>query len=885
MIRLWIAGLIRKQPGRLLVALGVAIAVALLASIGAFVAHAKATMTSRAIRSVAVDWQIQAQPGTNPDKLLQLVRTYPAVQSAAPVGFAQASGFTVTTGASTQVTGAGLVLGLPPGYRGTFPGEIRTLAGSGSGVLLAQQTGANLHAQPGTEVHIELANRLSATVTVNGIVDLPQANSLFQTVGAPSSAQPTAPPDNVLLLPYAQWRSITAPLAHSRPDLVTSQIHVRLHHSLPADPAAAYAQLIGTAHNLEARSVGSALVGNNLAAALDGARSDAAYAQVIFLFLGLPGVALAALLSATVAAAAAGARRREQALLRVRGAAQRQLLRLVAAEAALVGVLGCALGLGAAAIVGRITFGSARFGATTGSALLWAGLATAAGVVVTAGAVLIPARRDLREQTVAASRQEVPTPRTPMWARYGLDIAALIGAGLAFSATRSNGYQLVVAPEGVPTISISYWALAAPALLWIGAGLLIWRLADLLLGRGRRATSLLLRPLAGRIAPVLGSSMARRRRPLVRATALVGLAIAFAISTSAFNSTYRNQAEVDAQLTNGADVTVTEPPAADVGPGLAAQLAKIPGVNRVEPMLHRYAYVGSDLQDIYGVRPGSIRSVTAVLDSYFSGGTAAQLMHTLQTHPDAVLVSAETVRDYQLHPGDLLKLRLVNGRTHQQVTVPFHYAGIVAEFPTAPRDSFFVANSSYLAARTGSSAVGDFLINTGGQNVTSVAAGVRALVGTSATVTDLNSTRGAVGSSLTSVDLAGLTRVELAFALILAAASGALVLGLGLAERRRSLAIMSAVGARRRHLFAAIAGETTLVGVGGAVTGAVLGGFLAAMLVKVLTGVFDPPPTAVSVPWGYVAALALLFAGCLAAVVLGTLRVASRSVLDTIRRL
>ena len=61
----------------------------------------------------------------------------------------------------------------------------------------------------------------------------------------------------------------------------------------------------------------------------------------------------------------------------------------------------------------------------------------------------------------------------------------LIIAGLIFAATSGNGYQLVLAPEGVPTIAVSYWALAGPALLWIGAGLLIWRVADLLIGHGR----------------------------------------------------------------------------------------------------------------------------------------------------------------------------------------------------------------------------------------------------------------------------------------------------------------------------------------------------------------------------------------------------------------
>jgi putative ABC transport system permease protein len=61
-------------------------------------------------------------------------------------------------------------------------------------------------------------------------------------------------------------------------------------------------------------------------------------------------------------------------------------------------------------------------------------------------------------------------------------------------------------------------------------------------------------------------------------------------------------------------------------------------------------------------------------------------------------------------------------------------------------------------------------------------------VGTSATVTDIAHARSTIGSSLTAVDLAGLTRVELAFALVLAAAAGGLVLALGLTEQRRTFA-------------------------------------------------------------------------------------------------
>ena len=47
----------------------------------------------------------------------------------------------------------------------------------------------------------------------------------------------------------------------------------------------------------------------------------------------------------------------------------------------------------------------------------------------------------------------------------------MLAGGLVFWLTGRGGYQLVLAPEGVPTISVSYWAFAGPALLWSGAEL------------------------------------------------------------------------------------------------------------------------------------------------------------------------------------------------------------------------------------------------------------------------------------------------------------------------------------------------------------------------------------------------------------------------------
>ncbi|HMG44259.1 MAG TPA: FtsX-like permease family protein [Acidimicrobiales bacterium] len=888
---IWLRGLLARRRGRLVAtAAGVAVAVALLASLGVFLSASKASMTHRAVGDVAVDWQVESQPGTDPATVIAAVGSDPGVVDALPVTLADTTGLTTVTGTSTQTTGGGVVVGLPDGYRDVFPGQLRTLAGTDTGVLLAQQTAANLHAAPGGTVTIGRAGLPPVDVTVTGIVDPVQADSLFQAVGAPVGAQPQAPPDNVVFLPSGDFARLMEPLATVSPTLVRTQVHARLDHHLPADPAAAYTAVTGHARNLEARLAGGALVGDNLAATLGAARADALYAQVLFVFLGLPGAVLAALLTAGIAGAGADRRRHEQALLRTRGATTRRLVQLGLLEAGLVGGLGALVGLGAAAAIGAAAFGSARFGASTASAVGWAAGAAGAGLAIAAVTVALPAWRDATSTTVTAARRTVRRADRPRGGvrRHGLALAslgALAASGLVFWLTSRGGYALVLAPEGVPTISVSYWAFAGPALLWIGLGLGAWSLGELLLDRGRPLVARAARVFGGSLGGSVAAVLSRQRRLLARAAALVCLTAAFAASTATFNATYRQQAEVDAKLTNGADVTVTESPGVAVGPAAADELSSVPGVRGVEPLQHRYAYVGADLQDLYGVRTATVASATSLQDAYFAGGTATELMGALGRKPDSVLVSLETVHDFQLELGDPLTLRLQDGRTKDYVDVPFHYAGVAKEFPTAPSDSFVVANADYVAQRTGSDAVGTFLVDTGGHDTAAVAGRIRHLVGTDAQVTDITSSRRIIGSSLTSVDLAGLTKVELGLALGLAVAATGLSLALGLAERRRSFTVLTALGARPRQLALFVWAEAVVVGLGGLAAGAIGGWALSSMLVKVLTGVFDPPPAHLAVPVGYLATVAATAAAATVAAGRWTLHATRRPDLSTLRDL
>ena len=328
MITLWMRGLLRRRPGRLIAAAaGIAVAVALLASLGAFLAHSQATMTDRAVRGVGIDWQVQVQPGTDPTTITDTVHGtgYRASPGAPPWDSAPAAACPPPPSPPRPV--AAPKPPVPPWFSGyptttghcspprSAPWPARTPVSCSPSRPPRTCTPPRATPSPSTA-----PDSHPVTVTVAGVVDLPQADSLFQKIGAPVGAQRTAPPDNVLLLPTQTWQQIFDPLAAARPDLVSTQIHVQLDHQLPADPAAAYTDVTAAAHNFEAATTGGAIVGNNLGAALDAARADAAYAQVLFLFLGLPGAVLAALLTATIASSGAARRRSEQALLRARGA-------------------------------------------------------------------------------------------------------------------------------------------------------------------------------------------------------------------------------------------------------------------------------------------------------------------------------------------------------------------------------------------------------------------------------------------------------------------------------------------------------------------------------------------------------------------------------------
>jgi putative ABC transport system permease protein len=355
--------------------------------------------------------------------------------------------------------------------------------------------------------------------------------------------------------------------------------------------------------------------------------------------------------------------------------------------------------------------------------------------------------------------------------------------------------------------------------------------------------------------PDLRRAVVRRRRRVI-ARGATGLAVAVAVTLSAavFTRTYDQQARVDTALTVGSDVAVTLPP--DSGGSLSPDLARVPDVTAVEQVTHRLTYVGPDLQDLYGVDARTIGRAAPLQDAFTPGSSVRQVLARLATTPDGALLSQETLHDYQLRTGDLVRMRLRNA-AGVYVPVPFHVVGVVTEFATAPRDSFVIANRRYIAQATGSPAVETLLVKTDlpGRVAAAISADKRMPV--AALVNDTTAPRVAVpsASGLAAGSLSGLAALTLAFGLLLAAASAGLVLVVGAAQRRRPLVALAVLGATMRQRARFLSSEARAVVIGGLIGGVTTGGIVAVQLVKVLNGIFDPPPSHPAVPWAFVALL------------------------------
>lgn len=131
----------------------------------------------------------------------------------------------------------------------------------------------------------------------------------------------------------------------------------------------------------------------------------------------------------------------------------------------------------------------------------------------------------------------------------------------------------------------------------------------------------------------------------------------------------------------------------------------------------------------------------------------------------------------------------------------------------------------------------------------------------------------------------GLTNLELVFSILFIAGATGLVLALGMNERKRIYSILTAIGAKSNQLGAFLWSEGLLIVTAGGIIGISFGMLIAQILVKVLEGVFDPPPEFLQIPWGYLLILILTGIAFMIIVVLGMIRYSSKDISQSLRNL
>jgi putative ABC transport system permease protein len=859
--------LVAREPRRTLAALvGVAIASSLVMSVLLFGTASGATVTRRALADLPVDAQVVIGPGEDSGVALATVSADPAVRSVSAFDLAHFdSASTNKAGTATQ-TSVGVLIGVDPSYSATtglFPLSSGTVAPGE--VAISRDLASNLGAVPGDAIAFTLPGGASVTLRVAGIVSLAGADLVLGPIDAAHRAAGANAPVNVAVMSRADLASqvlpkIPATATAADPSssgtgasgaspvfaadpAVRRELHVQLQHAqLPGDPVAAQAWLDTVRRRVEKQGAGKLQWIDDASASLEPLANDLAWGQILFIFLALPGIFLALALSRLAADATADATRRHAALLRARGATRRQLRNLFMIATVLTALAGSALGVAIGAAVGLALFGGELASAGLVDALL---RASAISIVLTTTlatlASVLPLRTQLREE-IAAGRQELQRNRAPLWQRLYLDVLALIVGAVVYVLAGGSGIHPVLNAEGNPTVTLALTSFIAPLLLWSGGTLLLLRLIGAFLRRSGRLTQTLGR-LLGPGGELAGRSVTARAAAASRAIVVLALAVSFATSVLVFDATYRQQQVIDAQLTLGADIK-----AVPDGPSTAATIAHLtgPGLAAATPFVDRVVYVGPEAQDLLAIDAATLPAVAPLADSFFEGSTAAGAIEALRARPDAILVSAETAKDYSIVPGDRIRIRVPDANGNLK-TVDFTMAGIALEFPTAPKDAFLVANQSYVAAQTGNDAISFVLARADG-DVGSASTALARRLGDTWQVSDLGTTTARLANSITSVDLSALVLLDVSFAVIIAAVGVALFLLAGLAERRREFATLVAIGAEPRQMRASMLGETLFIGTAGIATGLLTGTVVGVTLLQILAGVFDPPADVPAIP-------------------------------------
>ena len=904
---------------------GLALAVGLFAGILFFVDATARQMTATAIASVQLDLVAHAvAPNMDLPAVAKRLAGQRGILAVEPVTVADFTSAVKVGG--RQPSPAGRLFAVNPSYFQTFD-VVQVTEGrlDPGGVMVCEEMAIAQQLKVGDTIQLTWAGLdRPVSLPITGIVNMSQAEALFATATEAENAIVA----NVVFVDsgwfITQMQPQLEPLVSSPPAslpvgsiLLDQQAHVRIDRSqLPADPTRAALFTAALRRELERQFPGRLKASDNLSAAFRNARADVLSAKILFIFLGLPGVALAAYLAKFAAELFAEAQRRELSLLRTRGATPSQMAAIVAVTSVLLAIGGSFVGLLFGLLLLLVSAGtpvSAMLNPLAGG-FDWrlfgnsAGLAFLAGLGLTFFAAFIPSFSALRREITQERRTARRVEPVPFWKRMYLDVILLAAAGIVLIVMQLSGGFKPSANEAV-TVQLSFYVFLAPFFAWVGVILLTLRLVEAGLKASAAALAAGFRRLFGEIGEVAGKSVARRARRISAATAVIALTLSFGVSLALFQRTYTTEKQLDAQYVVGSDIRLTPalntPQTAD----LAASL-KVPGVTGVTAVARdTRVLIGSEKDVVYGIDVASFRQVAYLPDSFFVDGSARQTLDALANHtthyapgsarqvldalagtPNGIIISVERAEMYNILVGDPLLMRLYNRNTNTYTDVTAKVVGMFVYFPTSAFDSDFVLNRDFMTASSGNPAMDSFLLQTDGQpgTITQVSDTLAAQYRNVMPVR-IQNTRTVIKaeeSSLTSLNMGGLGIMEELYTVLVASAGLAIFLLAMINERQREFGAMRALGANLGHLRRFLFSEAFTIGGLSLVIGAGVGILLARMLVMLLGVVFTIPARGLSWPGLELLALAgFVLAGMIVSSRISARRLASLKVVEALREL
>ncbi|QBI53075.1 ABC transporter permease [Streptomonospora litoralis] len=514
-------------------------------------------------------------------------------------------------------------------------------------------------------------------------------------------------------------------------------------------------------------------------------------------------------------------RRRDTALLRLIGAEQTQVRRLVLTEAALVGsvgsLLGVALGVGAGylgASLMSLTGGGLRVDPV---ALIGAFLV---GVAATMCAAWLPARR-------AASIPPIEAMATAATADPGRSRIGLL-AGVAV-VVLGGGTMAFGAVSGSLPLALAGGFLSAVALLFVLKPVLA-RLFPLI--------ERLLRGWGG-TAELAGANL--RRNAGRAATTTLTLVLGTALIVALFVAAQTGQATVDNDLRNRYPVDVSAR-ASDgaVSERIVEQVSGIDGLVRVEPIeTARFSSPALGEITVAGVAPG-MRAAVDVEPLGAAGGGPVMLV-SQDTLTEAGLAGGDSVSVSAGGETQRFTVRASNLASVSGAGIPVVRSEILAGLATDTRRHMVWGIAAEDADRN---ALGTAMSRVAAADADLVIAGSVSERRDIAEVLDI---------------LLNLAVAMLLITVVIAVIGVVNTLGLSVLERQRESALLRALGLTRRRLGATLAIEAVVISLVGALTGLALG--LPYGLVGVDAVVGAQAPLVVEIPWarfGIVVAVAVV---------------------------